>query len=80
MDLVVLSQFSSENDNFKFLFNIVDVYSKFCFVKKLHTKSAIEVTSCLKELFMLIGPPEILQSDNGLEFKNQHMVSLCTEF
>ena len=42
--------------------------TKFCVLKPLTTKRAAEVAFQLVDIFLLLGAPAILQSDNGSEF------------
>ena len=48
--------------------------SKFCVLRPLNRKTAAAVAEVLIEIFTLLGPPSILQSDNGREFKNKEIV------
>jgi transposase InsO family protein len=50
------------------------VYSKFDFAFSLKSKSADLVLNSLSSLFFLFGPPQILQCDNGKEFKNSKLI------
>ena len=45
-----------------------DHLTKFCVLKPLTTKRAAEVAFQLVDIFLLLGAPAILQSDNGSEF------------
>ena len=45
-----------------------DHLTKFCILRPLHTKRASEVAYQLMDIFLLVGAPQILQSDNGSEF------------
>lgn len=46
----------------------------------MKTKSAEEVNSLLKALFIKEGPPTIIQPDNGGEFIGEVVQKLCQEF
>ena len=73
---VDLIDFQSMPDgNFNFLLNYVDHGIKFCVVKPLHRKTAKAVAYALYDTFTLIGCPQILQTDNGREFKNKSLVN-----
>jgi hypothetical protein len=54
--------------NFKFLLNYVDRGTKFAISIPIVAKRAASVAFSLLNIFTLIGPPAILQSDNGKEF------------
>ncbi|XP_068206187.1 uncharacterized protein [Palaemon carinicauda] len=45
-----------------------DHITKFCVLRPLTSKRAAEVAYQLLDIFLLLGAPEILQSDNGSEF------------
>lgn len=45
-----------------------DHLTKFCVLRPLSTKRASEVAYQLTDIFLLLGAPQILQSDNGTEF------------
>ena len=47
-DMVDLRYYSSQNDEYCWILNIIDCYSKFLFSYKLKTKSAMEVSSCFQ--------------------------------
>ena len=59
--------------NSNFTLNYQDHFSKFCVLRPLQHKNASSVAKVLVEIFSLMGPPTILQSDNGREFKNQEI-------
>ena len=56
---------------FKFLMNYIDHGNKLAFSTPLKSKKASAVAYALYEIFCFIGPPAILQADNGREFSNQ---------
>ena len=45
----------------------------------MRNKSAVEVTDNLLDIFCLFGPQNILQSDNGREFKNVNLATMIRE-
>ena len=58
---------SQPDGEFKFILNYQDHFSKFCILRPLKHKTASSVAKVLVEIFSLMGPPTILQSDNGRE-------------
>ena len=56
------------NGDFRFLLNYLDHGVRFLFSIPLKRKQASCVAIALLEIFTVIGPPMILQSDNGKEF------------
>jgi hypothetical protein len=63
--------FVESNRGNKYLLVVVDVCTRFVFLKAIPDKSAKVVARTLYDLFCLVGFPNILQSDNGSEFKNE---------
>ena len=58
-----------DGDTYKYVMSVIDIFSRFLFLRPLQTKYASEVTEHLLDIYMEHGPPEILQSDQGPEFK-----------
>ena len=77
MDIVDLSEYQELNDGYRYLLNILDCFSKFLYSFPLKNKTAEAVFDVLSELFLIEGPPYILHSDNGKEFKNVKIQTLC---
>jgi hypothetical protein len=69
VDLVDLQ--SVKHNGFNWVLQYQDHFTKFSVLRALKTKRAAEVAHTLMSIFCLIGPPNILQSDNGKEFVNQ---------
>jgi hypothetical protein len=59
--------------NFRFLLNYIDHGIKFLFSVPIIAKRASCIALALFEIFTIIGPPMILQSDNGSEFHRAAM-------
>jgi hypothetical protein len=59
--------------NFRFLLNYIDHGVKFLFSIPLTCKHASCIAVALLEIFTVVGPPMILQSDNGNEFNTAAM-------
>lgn len=49
--------------------SVIDIFSRFLFLRPLQTKESSEVTEHLLDIYIEHGPPEIPQSDQGTEFK-----------
>jgi len=54
-----------------------DHLTKFVLLRSLHSKRVEEVAHHLLEIFTTFGVPNILHFDNGGEFCNQIIKSLC---
>jgi hypothetical protein len=66
---------SMPNGDFKYLLNYLDHGVKFLFSIPLKRKRASCIAVALLEIFTVVGPPMILQSDNGCEFNSAAMNS-----
>ena len=76
-DLVCLQAYKDLNNGYSFLLVVVDSFSKFGIVRQLRTKSAEEVSQAFNSIFFQFGPPILLYTDNGTEFKNQKLNIVC---
>ena len=45
----------------------------------VENNNAVNALKCLKEFYILIGYPKILQSDNGSEYKNNLFQEFCNQ-
>ena len=54
---------------YNYVLSVIDVFSRFLFLRPLETKSSDEIAAHLHNIYNLVGPPRILQSDQGKEFK-----------
>jgi hypothetical protein len=71
VDLIDLQ--SMPDGNFHFLLNYIDHGVKFLFSIPLNCKHASCIAVALLEIFTVVGPPMILQSDNQNEFNTAAM-------
>ena len=79
MDLIDLHKYRSSNTH-SYILNIIDIFSKYLFSYPLKNKEAKDVYNVLSKLFKEGFVPNILQSDNGLEFKNTIIANLCKKY
>lgn len=61
----------------KFILVYQDHLTKFVLLKALPQKTATEIAHSLVDIFSIFGAPNILHSDNGREFCNETLNSLC---
>jgi transposase InsO family protein len=69
MDLADLSTLPKYNDKYKYLLNIIDVFSRYAWSVPLKDKTGASVTTALKYLFKH-RKPLTLQPDKATEFLN----------
>ena len=74
-DLVDMSQFSRSNKVYKYLFTVIDVYSKYGWIVPLKTNTGKEVAQAFRKLF-LNGHPSRLWTDKCKEFYNQQLMGV----
>lgn len=71
IDLCDLSMYKTDNDGFRYLLTVIDVFSKYAFVKCLRTKTANEVLLNFKNILdESQRKPKVIQCDRGSEFIN----------
>ena len=79
IDLVDMTNLADRCVGIKYdhILSVIDVFSRFLFLKPLQSKKSEEVADILESSYNTFGPPRILQSDQGPEFKGavQHLMS-----
>ena len=72
IDLLDLSDISTVNNNIKYHFVAVDVFSRFASVVPMKNKFSKTIIDAMKESFNAMdGKPQIINCDNGSEFINK---------
>ncbi|XP_029653924.1 uncharacterized protein LOC115227152 [Octopus sinensis] len=88
-DLVDLRRYSERNSGYSWVFIssiksqilvVIDSFSKFAMVEVATSKNSEEIVNLIGKIFYTNGPPLILHTDNGKEFKNSKMVKFCEDF
>jgi len=69
MDLADLSSLSKYNYTYKWLLNVIDIFSRYAWSEPLKDEAATSITAALKSLFQNRKPISI-QSDKCTEFVN----------
>ena len=57
-----------DGDTYKYIMSVIDIFSRFRFLRPLQTKETSEEVENLLDIYIEHGPPEILQSESQ-EFK-----------
>lgn len=70
VDLVDFSKMSSTDGNhrYRYVLSVLDVFSRYVWLRPLQTKSSEEVTHAFRKICMVFGLPQIVQHDCGKEF------------
>lgn len=80
MDLMDMKQFSKENDGYKYVLVVIDIFSKYLWLARLKTKSGREIRYALKEIFENSRrKPKLIFNDKGREFLNSDVKTLLKE-
>ena len=80
IDLMDMTWLTKENDGFRYLFNIIDCFSRFAWVIPIKTKKSDEIVEKIESVFKSGRVPDKLQSDQGREFKNTHFMRLMEKY
>ena len=75
-DLVKMQNFSRWNKGNNYLLMVIDVFSKFGWIRPLKDKKGETVTKAFKAIFKEGRTPKYLWTDKGKEFYNKHMKDL----
>ena len=73
-----LYQLDETPDGFNYILIVVDICTRFVFLRPLRNKDAATVARKLYKIFCQVGFPRIIQSDNGTEFVNSTMNAITT--
>jgi transposase InsO family protein len=80
MDIMYLPLYPKENENYKYLVCLLEVFSRKLFIKPLKTIDAKSVLAAFKELQAQIAAiPENLVVDRGSEFTNNSFKKHCLD-
>jgi len=75
MDLMEMIPYATINDGYKYILNVIDVFSRFVRSVPIRQKTGIEIESALKVVFKSEHPRHV-QTDEGKEFYNHTVKQL----
>jgi len=67
-DLVDMQQHSKVNDDYKYLLTVIDIASRYAWVRPIKDKTAITVKNAFQSIIDEGRKPKLLQTDSGSEF------------
>ena len=79
-DLADVSLIAKENEGYRFLLTVIDIFSRYAWVRPLKSKKGEEVANAFKNIFLEGRIPKRVQTDQGKEFENRHVLSLFNEY
>lgn len=80
MDLIDLQLWKHHNKNYKYVFVIIDIFSKFVYLYPLKNKQGKTIAGILNKLLLTGDIPMILHSDQGSEFIAKEVEYVCNRF
>lgn len=84
-DLVIMNRFTSENDGYKYMLNVIDTFSKFAWSEPLFNKNGVEVAKAFETILQRAithnghKAPNLLHTDKGREFLNKEFKSVLSK-
>ena len=79
IDLVDMSKFADENDDYKWIITCIDTFSKKAWAFKVRDKSGVSITNTMKVL-LLVNRPQKIEFDQGTEFYNPQFLKLLQTY
>ena len=78
-DFVEMGKFSKWNNSVRYLLMIIDVFSKFTWIKPLKNKKADSIVEAFNQILKTGRKPRFLWCDKGFEFYNKDFKKLLGE-
>lgn len=79
-DLIEMKQYSKQNNRFKYILTVIDIFSKFAWARAIKSKTGEEVTRAMKSIFdSNLRIPKNMHTDQGKEFYNKYFSALMKE-
>lgn len=75
-DLMDVQNIADYNKGYKYVLTVIDILSRYGWVRPLKSKRGQEVAKAFKSIFQEGRIPDRIQSDQGKEFENRHVQSL----
>jgi len=75
-DLADVSLIASQNNGYRFILTVIDIFSRYAWARPLKTKSGKEVTAAFEDIFKEGRIPRRIQTDQGKEFENRDVLAL----
>lgn len=76
-DLVEMQHYSRINKGYRYILCVIDIFSRYAYARPIKSKSGPDVAAALGDILHTSGvSPKYLQTDQGLEFYNQHVKQL----
>lgn len=80
IDLVEMIPYAKENQNFKYILTIIDIFSKYAWAVPIKSKTATDVTNAINKVLIVGNVPRNIHSDMGKEFYNVQFENLMRHY
>lgn len=71
VDLASVANVAKHNDGVNYLLMVIDVFSKYLFVRALKSKRAVDILEAFDNILQNTSSPQVIYSDKGGEFNNR---------
>lgn len=78
-DLIDVQKLKRHNDGYSYLLTVIDVFSKYAWIRPLKNKTASSVIAAFDTIFKQGRKPSKLQTDDGTEFTNRAFQAFLKE-
>ena len=75
-DLADVALIAKQNDGYRFILTVIDIFTRYAWARPLRTKTGKEVAEAFKDIFQEGRIPKRIQTDQGKEFENRHVLAL----
>lgn len=79
-DLADVALIARENDGYRFILTVIDIFSRYAWARPLKSKRGEEVAAAFQDIFREGRIPKRIQTDQGKEFENRHVLSLFHQY
>ena len=76
VDLIDMKNISRSNKGIYYILTVIDIYSRYAILEPIYRKTASIMKKAFENVFDRIGTPNVIITDNGLEFKNSKVRQL----
>ena len=78
-DLADVALIAQQNQGYRFILTVIDIFSRYAWARPLRTKSGKEVADAFRDIFREGRIPKRIQTDQGKEFENRDVRALFHE-
>ena len=80
-DLILIPKFASQNDNYKYILTVMDIFSKYAWVRVTKTKDKKTIANAFEDIIKKSGrQPQRLWTDGGGEYDNHYFGKLLKNY